>query len=267
MTMTDHDDSEAKRPADPIPAPDPPSGGRGERRRLPAFRLSGAGALIVVLVGLLGFALVVQVKSNSSTSTLSADRPDDLVRILSDLDARKDRLNSEISSLQEAQRQLRSGAQGRQAALAEAAKRADELGILAGTIAAQGPGLRITLSAGAEAIGAADVLDMAEELRGAGAEAMEVGGSETGVTVRVIASTYFIDGAGGIIVDGQTLAGTLTLTVIGDPQTMQTALSIPGGAIDTVKQHGGTVIVASPGTVRVTALHAATTPRYAQPAS
>jgi uncharacterized protein YlxW (UPF0749 family) len=111
------------------------------------------------------------------------------------------------------------------------------------------------------------VLDLVEELRGAGAEAMEIGDSQNGATVRIIASTYFVDTDSGIVADGQKLSGTLTLTVIGDPQTMQTALSIPGGAVDTIKQHGGNVTMASPGTVRVTALHPATTPKYAQPAS
>jgi uncharacterized protein YlxW (UPF0749 family) len=258
---------ESQAPEPPAAAVPAKSSGQGLMGRMRGSRASGAGVLIAVLIGLLGFALVAQVKSNSSASTLSSDRPDDLVRILSDLDARKDRLNTEISSLQETQSELQSGAAGRQAALAEAAKRADDLGILAGTIAAEGPGLRITLSRGDDAIAAADVLDMVEELRGAGAEAMEIGDSQRGATVRIIASTYFVDTDDGIIADGQKLSGTLTLEVIGDPQTMQTALSIPGGAVDTIEQHGGNVTMASPGTVRVTALRPAATPKYAQPAS
>ncbi len=60
------------------------------------------------------------------------------MRILSDLEARESRLQSEISALEDSQRQLASGAQGRQAALAEAERRADELGILAGTLPAAG---------------------------------------------------------------------------------------------------------------------------------
>jgi uncharacterized protein YlxW (UPF0749 family) len=228
-------------------------------------RVTGAGALIAVLVGLLGFALIAQVQSNSSATTLSSDRPEDLVRILSDLDARKDRLNADITNLQNTKRQLESGAQGREAALAEAARRADELGILSGSLAAQGPGLRVHLASGTESIGAADVLDIVEELRGAGAEAMQIAGSD-GTTVRIVASTYFVDSKDGVIADGRTLPGTLTLTAIGEPQTMQTALSIPGGALDTTRTHGGNVQVESPGTVQVTALHPTTDLKYAKPA-
>jgi uncharacterized protein YlxW (UPF0749 family) len=57
------------------------------------------------------------------------------------------------------------------------------------------------------------------------------------------------------------------LTAIGDPPTMRTALNIPGGVADTVHNAGGNVTVDQPGTVRVTVLHPAESPHYAQPAS
>src|SRR5579859_3105340 len=60
----------------PVPAP--------ARRRL-----SVTGALIGVLLILFGFAFVAQLRSQATDPTLAADRPEDLVRILSDLDSRK----------------------------------------------------------------------------------------------------------------------------------------------------------------------------------
>jgi uncharacterized protein YlxW (UPF0749 family) len=229
-------------------------------------RLSAAGAVIGLLLGLLGFAFVVQLRSNSTDQQLSTDRPEDLVRILSDLDARKDRLSQEINTLETTQQQLAAGSQSRQAALAEASRRADELGILAGSLAAQGTGLRVEFRAAAKAIQASDVLDAIEELRGAGAEAMQITGTG-GTALRIVASTSFVDAAGGgLVVDGTALTGPYTVTVIGDPQTMQVALNIPGGVVETVHNHGGNVTIASPGTVQVSALHPVTNPRYAQPA-
>jgi uncharacterized protein YlxW (UPF0749 family) len=229
-------------------------------------RISAAGAVIGVLLGLLGFALVVQLRSNASTDQqLSSARPEDLVRILSDLDARKDRLGQEISTLQTTQQQLTAGSQSRQAALAEAGRRADQLGILAGTLAAQGPGLRIRFQPASKAIKASDVLDAVEELRGAGAEAMQIDGTNH-TAVRIVAATSFVDGGGGaLLVDGQRLTTPVTITAIGDPPTMQTALNIPGGVVDTVHNNGGNVIVDQTGTVQVTALHSAAAPRYAKP--
>jgi uncharacterized protein YlxW (UPF0749 family) len=237
--------------------------GAAEPRRR---RFSSAGAVIGLLLGLLGFALVVQLRSNDADAQLSTSRPEDLVRILSDLDARQDRLRSEIATLEDSQRQLASGAQGREAALAEARRRADELGILAGTLPAQGPGLTITFVAGSEPTRASVILDAVEELRGAGAEAMQIGGAGS-PAVRVVAATYFVDDGTGLTVDGRHLTGPYTLVVIGDAQTMQTALNIPGGVVDTVRQHGGNVIVQESGTVSVTALRQAGALKYAHPTS
>jgi len=258
--------ADADTPREPVREPPggPASGGdaTAPRRR----RLSAAGAVIGLLLGLLGFAFVVQLRSNSTDEQLSADRPEDLVRILSDLDARKDRLSQEISTLQTTQQQLTAGTQNRQAALDEATRRADELGILAGTLSAQGPGLRVEFRSAAKPVQASDLLNAVEELRGAGAEAMQVTGAD-GTAVRIIASTSFVDGSGGgLVVDGTALTSPYTVTAIGDPPTMQIALNIPNGVVDDVRTHGGTVTITSPGTVLVSALHPVTNPRYAQPA-
>jgi uncharacterized protein YlxW (UPF0749 family) len=263
------DEPRAETDDEPEPVAAASAGDRWRRMARAVFtpKLTAANTVIALLVGLLGFALIVQVRSNSNESTLANDRPDDLVRILSDLDARKDRLSTEISSLQTTVQQLNSGAQGRQAALDAAAKRADEIGILAGTLPATGPGLVIDLvPAASQQIPANTVLDTVEELRGAGGEAMQISGTGSGA-VRIVASTYFTDVSGGINVDGTTMAGTLSITVIGDPQTIQAALSIPGGVVDTVRGDNGTVRVATPGTVRVTALHAPSALKYARPVS
>ncbi len=228
-------------------------------------KVSAAGAVIGILLVLFGFAFVVQLRSNATDEQLSTARPEDLVRILSDLDARKDRLSQEITQLQTTQQQLAAGSQGRAAALDAAAKRARDLGILAGTLPAQGPGIQVRFVSGAQALKASVILDAVEELRDAGAEAMEIDGGN-GATVRVVASSWFVDGAdSGLEVDGQLLTAPYWLTAIGDPQTMQTALNIPGGVVDNVHNGGGNVIVNQPGTVRVTALHQTGSPRYGQP--
>jgi uncharacterized protein YlxW (UPF0749 family) len=247
-------DAKKRRPVEPSP------------RRV---RGSAAAAVVVALCALLGFALVVQVKSNTGDSQLENARQDDLVRILSDLNAREQRLRGEINDLQSTLSQLGAGAQGRQAALNEARRRADELGILAGTLPATGEGLRISMVPGGTPIQAATVLEAVEELRGAGAEAMQIAGSAGGqaaTAARIVASTSFVTAQDGIEVDGQALRGTYTITVIGPAATMRTALTIPGGVADAVARDGGTVNVEEPGVVTVSALHAAQQLQYARPA-
>lgn len=229
----------------------------------PWRRVSTAGALIGVLLALFGFTLVVQLRSNDGDQGLATARQEDLVRILSDLEARDSRLQSEISALETSQRQLTSGVAGRQAALAEAEKRADELGLLAGTLPGRGPGLLITM----DKVKASAILNAVQELRGAGGEVMQLAGTN-GQTVRIVASSYFVDAeGGGIIVDGARLTGPYLLSVIGQPQTMQTALQIPGGVVASVNSGGGSVTMEQRPTVEVTAVRQATTLQYARPAS
>jgi uncharacterized protein YlxW (UPF0749 family) len=218
-----------------------------------------------VLIALLGFGLAVQVRSHTEDPELATARQEDLVRILSDLEAREQRSRQEISDLEDRQRQLNSGEQGRQAALQEATQRADELGILAGTLPAQGTGLTVRLDDGRDRVHAEAVLDAIQELRGAGAEAMQIAGGN-GSPIRVVASTYVIDAGSGIEVDGRQLKAPYTITVIGDGQVMQRALEIAGGVVETVQQAGGNVTVHDPGTVKITALHASSAPHYARPA-
>ena len=241
----------------PATAEEPPT------KPAPWRRLSSAGALIWVLLALFGFTLVVQLRSNDGDQGLVTARQEDLVRILSDLEARDSRLQSEIGALETSQRQLTSGVAGRQAALAEAEKRADELGLLAGTLQGRGPGLVITM----DKIKASAVLNAVQELRGAGGEVMQIAGAN-GQTVRIVASSYFVDAeGGGIICDGAKLTGPYLLTVIGSPQTMQTALQIPGGVVASVNSGGGSVTMEQRAEVEVTAVHQATALQYAKPAS
>jgi uncharacterized protein YlxW (UPF0749 family) len=224
-----------------------------------------AGVWIGLLAALLGFALAVQVKSTESMALPTA-RQEDLVRILDDLNAREERLRRDIADLERTRRELTSGAVGSEAALEEARRRAQQLALLAGTIPATGPGVVITLTEGTERLPADLILDAMEELRGAGAESLQITGREGGA-VRVGTATYFLDSGGGILVDGKSLRGPYTIVAIGDKATLAAALNIPGGVVNTVEQASAAARIEQRDKVVVTALRRAGTPQYAHPAS
>ncbi|SCL48902.1 DUF881 domain-containing protein [Micromonospora chersina] len=251
----------------PEPAEEPGASAAGAEPAPVSRRLTSAGAMIAVLLALLGFTLVVQLKTTSTDPTLAATREEDLVRISSDLDSRERRLRQDIEALEESQRQLRSGEQGRQAALEEATRRADELGILAGTLPAVGPGLSVRFEGPEKAVESERILDAVQELRGAGAEAMQIAGAD-GTAVRIIASTYFVDApGGGLVVDGRRLTGPYVISVIGDPATLRTALNIPGGVVASVEEAGGNVTPVDSEAVEVSQLHAPIKLEHARPVS
>lgn len=217
----------------------------------------GSRVLAAALVAALGFAFVAQLRQ-SDEQGLSALRQSDLVRILDDVGDRRDRLSAEALDLQAQQRELASGVNGSQAAIDAARSRLDALGVLAGTLGATGPGIEVFISDPDAAVRSAQMLDLVQELRDAGAEAIQIG------AVRVVASTSFTDSPGGVSVDGTAVRPPYTVLAIGDSQTLATALEIPGGIVASLPD-GARATVASRTEVDVTALHAVTAPRYARP--
>jgi uncharacterized protein YlxW (UPF0749 family) len=240
--------------------PDPPErsgwwrrgfahGGKGKR----------AGALIGVLTAVLGFAIAVQVHSNSSSDSLQNLREDDLIRILDDQNARAERLNQQIADLQNTLDQLRRSGNSNQVAQEQAQRELQSLQVLLGTVAATGPGVAVTISDPQRNLKAEDLLDVVEELRGAGAEAMQFG------AVRVTTSTSFSDAGDGVRVDGQAVAPPYQVLAIGDPKTLDTALNIPGGVAATARNAGGEAQIDEQQRVDIPVLSTLRNPKYATP--
>lgn len=261
------DDTPDQKPIPPVT--DAPTETDGPQRRLGRFfptvaklmrsgRLSRAQVLAAVLVAALGFALVAQLRQTEEQG-LATLRQSDLIRILDDVGDRRDRLASEASDLEVQRRELTDVRTGAQAALAAAQQRATTLGILAGTVAAHGPGVEVYITDPDAALRAATMLDLVQELRDAGAEAIQIG------SARVVASTSFSDVKGGLAVDAVVLQAPYVVRAIGDGQTMATALEIPGGVVAGMPT-GSHTTVAVRDDVDITALHAVPRPQYAQPA-
>ena len=249
--------AQTQRPAPPQTAapPQPPS-----RRRPIRFT---AVAVIAVLTALLGFAIVVQVRQNSSTDNLANLREDDLVGILDNQNVRAERLRQQIAQLQQNLRRLQDSGDRSAAARQQAAADARTLGILLGTLPATGPGVVVTVADPRGALDADALLAIVEELRGAGAEAIEFGG------VRISTSSAFQDitgnGDGQVALDGTALTAPYLVTAIGDAKTLDTALNIPGGVAAAVRTAGGDLTVAERTTVTITVTRALPQPSYASP--
>ena len=239
------------RPAGEVPA----AGGRARRRN----RL--AAPLIGLLCLLLGFAFAVQVRSTDTGTQTAGQREEDLVRILDNLNNQEDRLRQQIADQRAALDQLTSSDTQSAAALEEARSRAQAIGILNGTVAAQGPGLRMTIRDPGEAVRVADLLDVIEELRGAGAETMQIDG------VRVGVSTAVTGAPGTLALDGRGLKPPYEVLVIGSPQDLETAMKIPGGVVQRITGEGGSVDIAQEQQVVVDALRPLDSPQYASPKS
>ncbi|ANI40077.1 DUF881 domain-containing protein [Mycolicibacterium vaccae] len=244
-----------------LPPDEDPAQGRGARSQ------AVFGVLAVLLCLLLGVGIATQVQQTDSGDSLETARPADLVVLLDSLQQREAALNTEIADLQQTLSELQTSGSDDQAAIENARARLAALSILNGTVAATGPGVTLTIADPAQGVGSETMLDVINELRAAGAEAMEIRGQQDGrpVSVRVGVSTWIVGRPGALVVDSVTMGPAYTVVAIGDPPTLAAAMNIPGGAMDSVERVGGTMVVEQSERVDVTALRQPKPRQYAQP--
>jgi uncharacterized protein YlxW (UPF0749 family) len=209
----------------------------------------------VILSVLLGIFISIAIKQNDQPELLTSVREDELVLILDDLSKQKDALEIELLKQSQILDSLKSGS-GDEARKA-AQNRIDQLILLSGTAPVAGRGIQVLITGDVYSVNSFTILDTVQELRDAGAVAIEVNG------VRVINSTYFTDTNEGISVNNTKIRSPYKLLALGDPETMSTALKIPGGMSENVTTSGGNVIITEFPELEITSSVPLITPEYA----
>ncbi|MCK0113158.1 DUF881 domain-containing protein [Ornithinimicrobium sp. F0845] len=224
--------------------------------RLIKPRISTGNLVVALLTIVVGFALVAQVQAAQDVG-LEELRETDLVALLDDVSARAESLEDEIRLLEADREALQQGTGAEAAAAAEARLTSHQ--ILAGTVPVEGPGITMTVSAPEGGFTPTMMIDLLQELRNAGAEAIQIG------PVRVVASSWIGISDGVLTVDGQLVADPFRIVAIGDPHTLSGAMAIPGGFTDSVRGINGNVQVVEGELLVIDALHQAEEPQYARP--
>lgn len=254
-------------PTDPTPtgtqgenATDGP--GSGGRRLWSAVtaRPRRGQAIAAILLALLGYAAAVQIQLTRDSDDFAGQRRQDLVELLDSLSGASDRAEQQISALRDTRTELQSSSSARAVAIADAQQRLDDLKILAGTIAAVGPGVTITIEDPQSSVTPASLLNGIEELRDAGAEAIQIN-----EVVRLVQSSWIAGGPGMLMIDGHAVRAPYVIKAIGSAHTLSDAVGFPGGLADEISSLGGTVSVEEDDVVAVDALHPAEQPQYSHP--
>ncbi|MFI9276074.1 DUF881 domain-containing protein [Kitasatospora sp. NPDC052896] len=249
----------AARPA-PAGAERPSDGRRRLRAALWPPRLSRGQLVVALLLFALGLGLAVQVRSTNDHNALRGARQDDLLRILDELDTRQQRLQQEKTQLNQSLAQLENSSNRAKEAEKQTRRSAEQLGVLAGTVRATGPGIILTVDDPQGQVKADMLLDTLQELRAAGAEAIQIN------DVRVVADTYFTDvPSGGEQIGGRTVTQPYRFTVIGDPRDLTPALNIPGGIVRTLEKEQVGAAISEQQKVTVGALAEPPPPQFLKP--
>ncbi len=185
------------------------------------------GRLLASLaVGLLlvGFLLIAQWRGNQTlTRELDRQSDQDLAVMIQDMTTENAGLRDEVMRLQvriiDAERSTKDTSD----VLNEAAEELHALKLTAGFEAAEGPGCRVRIEDPEHVLLAQDFVALVHELRGGGAEAIAVNGR------RVTATTGFSEGDGWVFMGGTALNSGYLVEAIGDPASLDQALTMPGG--------------------------------------
>lgn len=189
-------------------------------------RLAGP-VVVVVLAAVIGFLVVGQLRgAERFRQRLEAESEGNLTRILASLTNEADALRDEVTALKLQLQQLESSSRRDEAGAAAADDQLRALQVLAGTVPVVGPGIAVTIEDPRGAVGYDTLIDIVQELRDAGAEAIGVNGRRVG------AASAFANRRGGVSLDTAPLSPPYRVVAIGPATTLEGGLEIPGGAVD-----------------------------------
>ena len=225
-------------------------------------RVTGGPVLVVVVTAMVGFLLVSQFRNDERLSQrLEAESEEDLARILANLNTEADALREEIGTLRVQLADLEASSRNDAAAAEAGQEQLHALQVLAGTVPVTGPGVVVDVADPRSSVTYDVLIDLVQELRDAGAEAVAVNGQRVGV-----ASAFAEGRSGGVTLDGVALEAPFKVLAIGQPATLEGGLKIPGGALDTLSALPGvTAQVQRSPKVDIPALASPPTLRAARP--
>lgn len=247
-------------PSPQTSTPDGPTRSGGRQRLWQAFIRPSTGQFVVgALLAAVGFGAVTQVRANELDNTYAGYREQDLIDVLTALSGASQRAEGELARLENTRRDLRSVTSRREAALTDAKQALDTYNVLAGLVPVTGPGIRVTIAETEGPVALASMIDMVQELRNAGAEAMSVNGK-----VRVIAQTAFEDSVGGLEVDGELLSPPYVVDVLGEPTTLRSGMNFLRGPVDQFEGDGATVEIEEFSSLDIEAVRNPVRPEFAE---
>lgn len=231
-----------------------------ERLRRALLRPSRRQLVAGVLMALVGFAAVTQIRVTDTDATYSGLRQQELIDIFDGLGGARQRAEAEIERLEGVATDLRDDTTKRQTALEQAETEVDTLNILAGLVPVTGPGVRITITEDEGRVRLGSLLDTIQALRTVGAEAIAING-----TVRVVAQTSLEETEGGFTVDGEPIEAPYVIDAIGEPGVLADSLTFALGPKKQIENDGGSMEVSELKAVDIEAVTTRAEPRYALP--
>jgi uncharacterized protein YlxW (UPF0749 family) len=190
-----------------------------------AARLAQLSLFAVALI--IGVLLVGQLRSQARPIELSSLSAQELSTLIETLSARNVELSDGLANLREQIRDYERAELQGQSVLELTEENVDALATFAGLRGVEGQGIIIEIDGSFDPTA---VNDLIYELRNAGAEAIAVD------DVRITARSVAVLGTGAIEIDGVALGRAITISAIGSPPGLRSAIERPGGILTLLQQ-------------------------------
>jgi uncharacterized protein YlxW (UPF0749 family) len=181
-----------------------------------------AQLLVTGVALILGFLVVLQIRAQGAGNELAALSSQELTVLVANLSDRNEQLRTEVATLEQEARELQAAMDRGESSLGELDRDLQRLRMWAGLDPVAGSGVRVTVAGPIDGEGAMELIN---ELRNAGAEAIAVDG------VRLVAASVVAGPAGGLSVEDQAISDQFVVEGIGSPETLTGSLSRSGGVV------------------------------------
>ncbi len=222
-------------------------------------RATRANLLVLLLAVVLGAAIAAQVQLTNERGLAELSQTD-LVRVLDDVSLRSSRLDQQVRELESTRDRLQSGTGTSAEALEQAQKRLDTLGILAGTVGAAGAGHHAAHQRPRQPGHA--VRSSSTSSRSCATAAPR--SSTSGACASSPRASSVTPGARSRST-APPIERPFVIKAIGDSKTLSSAMTIPGGIVESVRQKGANATVTESERVEITSTHQPTDLTHAQP--
>jgi len=186
----------------------------------------GARASILVVGVLVGALAVGQLNSQARPAQIGNLSAQELSALIETLTTRNRELRAGLVDIRDQLRQYEVSGPQSQSALQVSREDLRRITAFGGLAPVEGQGITIIVDGGIDAIA---LNDLVNELRNAGAEAIAVD------DVRITARSVAVEGPRAVEVDGVELGQRFTLTAVGSPDGLFSAMQRPGGIISQLK--------------------------------
>lgn len=220
--------------------------------------------MIVCVV--LGIMLAIQFKNTQNTDVnLRGARTDEVYVRYMEVSEERDALASEVLSLREKMANIKN----ENNAHLELQEELQKSNMVAGLLSLHGPGITVTLNDSTRSVQMGedpnallvhdvDLLNVVSELKASGAEAISVNNE------RIIAMSEVRCAGTTILVNTNKIAPPFVIKAIGDPQMLESGLTIKGGVAQKLKDYGLQLQIQKDNDVEIPAYSGVVKMKYSQ---